>query len=163
VITEPFSPWVIEDRFSHGRPPLERAGVRFVDDVGPYQLMKTRLLNASHSALGYLGFLAGGYETTSDAMANPVIADFLAALMREEIAGLLPEVPGVDLDAYQRTLLERFANPRISDQLSRLCGRGSVKMPAYLILRLRRTVRPGGWDGTPEPRRRHREALDSIG
>jgi fructuronate reductase/mannitol 2-dehydrogenase len=95
--------------------------------------MKTRLLNAGHSALGYLGFLAGEYETTSQAMANPVIADYLAALMRQEIAGLLPETPGVDLAAYQRTLLERFANPRISDQLSRLCGRGSTKMPAYLL------------------------------
>jgi fructuronate reductase/mannitol 2-dehydrogenase len=66
-------------------------------------------------------------------MANPVISDYLAALMREEITALLPEVPGIDLAAYQRTLLERFANPRISDQLSRLCGRGSTKMPAYLL------------------------------
>jgi mannitol 2-dehydrogenase len=147
VITEPFTQWVIEDRFSNGRPPLERVGVQFVDDVGPYKLMKTRLLNASHSALGYLGFLVGECETTSDAMANPVIADYLAALMRQEIAGLLPEVPGVDLEDYQRTLLERFANPRISDQLSRLCGRGSTKMPAYLLpslIEARRQGRPTG-------------------
>src|SRR3954465_8994562 len=95
--------------------------------------MKTRLLNAGHSALGYLGYLVGGYTTSSEAMANPVIADYLAALMREEITGLLPDVPGVDLAAYQRTVLERFANPRISDQLTRLCGRGSTKMPAYLL------------------------------
>jgi fructuronate reductase/mannitol 2-dehydrogenase len=133
VITEPFTQWIIEDRFSNGRPPLAEVGVQFADDVRPYKLMKTRLLNASHSALGYLGYLAGGYRTTSDAMANPIIADYLAALMRQEIAGLLPEVPGVDLAAYQRTLLERFANPRISDQLSRLCGRGSTKVPAYLL------------------------------
>jgi fructuronate reductase/mannitol 2-dehydrogenase len=133
VITEPFTQWVIEDRFCNGRPPLERVGVQFVDDVAPYKLMKTRLLNASHSALGYLGSLAGGYRTTSDALANPLIADYLAALMREEITTLLPDVPGIDLEAYQRTLLERFANPRISDQLSRLCGRGSTKMPAYLL------------------------------
>jgi fructuronate reductase/mannitol 2-dehydrogenase len=133
VITEPFRQWVVEDRFCNGRPPLEHAGVRFVDDVTPYTLMKTRLLNGGHSALGYLGYLAGSYRTTSEAMANPLIADYLDTLMREEIAGLLPEVPGVDLDAYRRTLLERFANPRISDQLSRLCGRGSTKMPAYLL------------------------------
>jgi mannitol 2-dehydrogenase len=133
VITEPFTQWVIEDDFCNGRPPLDRVGVQFVADVTPYQLMKTRLLNASHSALGYLGYLIGRYETSSDAMANPIVADYLAALMRQEIRTLLPEVPGVDLDAYQRTLLSRFANPRISDQLSRLCGRGSTKMPAYLL------------------------------
>jgi mannitol 2-dehydrogenase len=143
VITEPFRQWVIEDDFANGRPPLDRVGAQFVADVTPYQLMKTRLLNAGHSALGYLGFLAGEYETTSQAMANPVIADYLAALMREEIAGLLPDVPGVDLAAYQRTLLERFANPRISDQLSRLCGRGSTKMPAYLLPSLTEARRRG--------------------
>jgi mannitol 2-dehydrogenase len=143
VIAEPFRQWVIEDRFSNGRPPLEQVGVQFVPDVAPYKLMKTRLLNASHSALGYLGYLVGGYATTSDAMANPVIADYLATLMREEIAGLLPETPGIDLAAYQRTLLERFANPRISDQLSRLCGRGSTKMPAYLLPSLAEARRRG--------------------
>jgi fructuronate reductase/mannitol 2-dehydrogenase len=145
VITEPFSQWVIEDRFIAGRPPIDLVGARFVDDVGPYKLMKTRLLNAGHSALGYLGFLADGCETTTEAMANPVIADYLAALMRQEIAGLLPEVPGIDLEAYQRTVLERFANPRINDQLSRLCGRGSTKMPAYLLpslIEARRLGRP---------------------
>jgi fructuronate reductase/mannitol 2-dehydrogenase len=133
VITEPFRQWVIEDNFCNGRPPLEGLGVQFVEDVTPYKLMKTRLLNAGHSALGYLGYLVGGYSTTSEAMANPVISDYLAALMRQEITSSLPEVPGIDLDAYQRSLLERFANPRISDQLSRLCGRGSTKMPAYLL------------------------------
>jgi mannitol 2-dehydrogenase len=133
VITEPFRQWVIEDRFANGRPPLDKVGVQFVDDVTPYKLMKTRLLNASHSALGYLGYLIGNYTTSSEAMANPVIADYLAALMRQEITALLPDVPGIDLAAYQRTLLERFANPQISDQLSRLCGRGSTKMPAYLL------------------------------
>ena len=63
--------------------------------------------------------------------------------MRREIAGLLPQVPGVDMDASQRTLLERFANPRISDQLTRLCGRGSTKMPAYLLPSLTEARRLG--------------------
>lgn len=136
VITEPFTQWVIEDRFCTGRPPLDRVGVRFVDDVTPYKLMKTRLLNAGHSALGYLGYLGylvGGYTTSSEAMTNPVIRDYLAALMCQEITASLPEVPGIDLATYQRTVLERFSNPQISDQLSRLCGRGSTKVPAYLL------------------------------
>jgi mannitol 2-dehydrogenase len=144
VIAEPFRQWVVEDRFVNGRPPLDRVGVQFVDDVTPYKLVKTRLLNAGHSALGYLGFLAGEYRTTSEAMANPVIADYLGALMSQEIAHLLPDVPGMDLPAYQRTLLDRFANPRISDQLSRLCGRGSTKMPAYLLPSLTEARRQGG-------------------
>ncbi|MGK5677717.1 mannitol dehydrogenase family protein [Actinoplanes sp. URMC 104] len=145
VVAEPFRQWVVEDDFRAGRPPLERVGVQFVPDVTPYKLMKTRLLNAGHSALGYLGALTGEYGTSSEAMANPVIADYLAVLMREEIAPLLPEVPGIDLDAYQRTVLRRFANPMISDQLARLCGRGSTKMPAYLLPTLahaRRDDRP---------------------
>jgi mannitol 2-dehydrogenase len=133
VITEPFRQWVVEDDFCQGRPPLEEVGVQFVDDVAPYRLMKTRLLNAGHSALGYLGVLTGGCRTASEAMANPLIADYLTVLMREEVAPLLPAVPGIDLEVYQRTVLERFANPTISDQLSRLCGRGSTKMPAYLL------------------------------
>ncbi|HEX8346290.1 MAG TPA: mannitol dehydrogenase family protein, partial [Actinoplanes sp.] len=117
VITEPFLQWVIEDSFCNGRPPLDTVGVQFVEDVTPYKLMKTRLLNASHSALGYLGYLVGNYTTSSEATANPVIADYLATLMRQEITALLPDVPGIDLGVYQRTLLERFANPQISDQL----------------------------------------------
>jgi fructuronate reductase/mannitol 2-dehydrogenase len=133
VITEPFRQWVVEDVFCQGRPPLEQVGVQFVADVAPYKLTKTRLLNAGHSALGYLGHLTGGYRTTGEAMANPVIADYLAALLRQEVAPLLPRVPGMDLEVYQRTVLERFANPRISDQLARLCARGSTKMPAYLL------------------------------
>jgi fructuronate reductase/mannitol 2-dehydrogenase len=143
VITEPFAQWVVEDRFCNGRPPLEDVGVRFVDDVAPYRLVKTRLLNACHSALGYLGSLSGGYRTTSEVMANPVFADYLTVLMREEIGGLLPPVSGMDVDAYQRSLLDRFANPRIGDQLARLCGRGSTKMPAYLLPSLAEARRRG--------------------
>jgi mannitol 2-dehydrogenase len=143
VVTEPFRQWIIEDDFVQGRPPLEDFGVRFTGDVTPYRLMKTRLLNAGHSALGYLGTLSGGVRTTSEAMTNPILADYLAVLMREEVAPLLPAVPGVDLAEYQRSLLDRFANPAISDQLSRLCGRGSTKMPAYLLPSLHESRRQG--------------------
>jgi mannitol 2-dehydrogenase len=103
-----------------------------VADVEPYKVMKTRLLNASHSAMGYLGYLAG-YRTTAEAMGNPVFAEYVATLMSTDIAPLLPRIEGVDVDGYQRTLLERFANPDICDELTRLCGRGSIKMPAYLL------------------------------
>jgi fructuronate reductase/mannitol 2-dehydrogenase len=132
VVTEPFRQWILEDEFCDVRPPLEEAGVQFVSDVAPYQLMKTRLLNASHSALGYLGSLAG-HVRTDDAMADPLLEAYVTDLMAREVAPLLPATPGVDRDEYQSTLLQRFANPMIGDPLARLCGRGSTKMPAYLL------------------------------
>jgi mannitol 2-dehydrogenase len=132
VVTEPFRQWVVEDSFCNGRPPLEEVGVRFVADVSPYETVKTRLLNAGHSAIAYLGYLAG-HRTTSDVMADPVFRTFLTRLMAEEIAPSLPEVPGMDLAEYQATLLDRLANPRMADQLARLARRGSSKIPNYLL------------------------------
>jgi mannitol-1-phosphate/altronate dehydrogenase len=136
VMTEEFSQWIVEDAFCHGRPPLEDVGVQFVDDVRPYALMKTRLLNASHSAMGYLGSLAG-HEHTNDAMADPIFARYVEQLMGQEIAPLLPPVPGIDLSDYQATLLERFANPAIGDRLSRLCRNGSAKVPGHVLSSIR--------------------------
>jgi mannitol 2-dehydrogenase len=132
VITEPFSQWVVEDCFTSGRPPLEQVGVRFVRDVSDHELMKTRLLNASHSALGYLGRLAG-HGRTDEVMADDVLREYVRRLMAEEIAPQLTEPEGVDLAGYQRSLLHRLANPAIGDRLERLCRRGSTKMPNYLL------------------------------
>jgi fructuronate reductase/mannitol 2-dehydrogenase len=132
VMTEPFSQWVIEDRFSNGRPPLEAVGVRFVPDVRPYALLKTRLLNASHSAIGYLGFLAG-LRRTDRTMADPAFGSYIARAMAEEIVPLLPRVVGVRLGDYQRTVLERLANPKMGDQLQRLCRNGSAKVPCHVL------------------------------
>jgi fructuronate reductase/mannitol 2-dehydrogenase len=138
VITEPFSQWVIEDQFCNGRPPLEEAGVQFAADVAPYELAKKRLLNASHCALGYLGYLAG-YRSTAEVMACPSYAAFISGLMDEVIPLLTPN-PGIDLAAYKATLLRRLANPGVADQLSRLCRRGSTKMPSYLLPSLREAL-----------------------
>ena len=132
VITEPFSQWVIEDVFCNGRPPLDQVGVQFVDDVRPYALLKTRLLNASHCALGHLGGLAG-YRRTDQVMADPVFWEYVTRLMDQEVSPLLPRVPGVDLDAYKRTLLERLANPMIGDELSRLRRNASSKIPTHVL------------------------------
>jgi fructuronate reductase/mannitol 2-dehydrogenase len=132
VVTEPFTQWVVEDRFPAGRPPLDRVGVRFVPSVARHQLAKSRLLNAGHSALGYLGRQAG-HRRTDEVLADPVLAGYLARLLHEEIAPLLPAPDGVELTRYVRTLLTRLANPAIGDRLDRLCARGSVKMPGYLL------------------------------
>jgi fructuronate reductase/mannitol 2-dehydrogenase len=136
VVTEPFRQWIVEDSFCNGRPPLEQVGVQLVDDVAPYEQMKTRLLNGSHTALGYLGYLAG-YRTTDEVLADPVFRSFLTTMMADEIVPGLPEVPGIDLEEYQRTLVERLANPRMGDQLARLCRRGSTKVPNYLLPSIR--------------------------
>jgi mannitol 2-dehydrogenase len=132
VITEPFSQWFVEDHFCNGRPPLETVGVRFVEDIGHYELMKTRLLNASHCAIGFLGQLAG-LETTDQVVADPVFHDYLDRLMTAEVIPLLPRPAGVDLTEYEQSLLRRFANPAIGDQLGRLSRRGSTKVPNYLL------------------------------
>ncbi|MCW2922817.1 MAG: Mannitol dehydrogenase domain [Thermoleophilia bacterium] len=142
LVTEPFRQWIIEDHFCNGRPPLDRVGVQFVDDVRPYKVAKTRMLNGSHCAVGYLGTLAG-YRTTADAMQDPSMRRFLDAMMAEEIVPQLPEARGLDLASYREQLLERFANPAIADPLSRLCRRGSTKMPAYLLPSLRAARRAG--------------------
>jgi fructuronate reductase/mannitol 2-dehydrogenase len=139
VITEPFSQWFIEDTFCNGRPPLDEVGVRFVPDVARYELMKTRLLNASHCALGYLGSLAG-HRTIDHVMADGVFADYVAALMDVEVTPLLPPPDGIDLGEYKLALLKRFANPAIADQLPRLCRRGSTKMPHHLLPSLQQAL-----------------------
>jgi mannitol 2-dehydrogenase len=133
VMTEGFSQWVVQDAFCNGRPPLERVGVRFVDDVGPYKLIKSRMLNGAHCALAYVGYLAG-HRSTDDAMADPVIVDYVDWLLADEVAPLLPkDVSGMALENYRRSLLERLSNAAIADPLSRLCRRGTTKMADYLL------------------------------
>jgi mannitol 2-dehydrogenase len=132
VVTERFTQWIIEDQFSGARPPLEDVGAGFVSDVAPYRLIKTRLLNGTHCALGHLGTLAG-HRTTTEAMADPRLRTYVTRLMHDEIAPLLPAMPGLDAAAYCRSLLRRLANPAMADPLARLCTRASTKVPAYLL------------------------------
>ncbi len=119
VVCERFTQWVIEDRFVAGRPAWEEVGAQFVDDVAPYEMMKLRLLNASHLAVAGLGRLAG-YVTIDEAMAEPLMTRYMGALMDRETGPTLPEIPGVDLALYKRTLIERFANTAIKDTVERV-------------------------------------------
>jgi mannitol 2-dehydrogenase len=132
VLTEPYRQWIIEDTFCNSRPPLEEVGADFVTDVTRHKLIKTRLLNGTHCAIAYLAMLAG-YEWVHEAMGDPLFGSYVEQLMRNEISPLLPAVPGVDVEDYCATTLDRLRNPRIGDRLSRLAARGSVKMPAYLL------------------------------
>ncbi|TQL69562.1 mannitol 2-dehydrogenase [Nocardioides albertanoniae] len=143
VVSEPFTQWVLEDRFPQGRPSFEDAGVQMVDDVEPYELMKLRLLNASHQALCYLGYLAG-YRYAHEVCADPLFVDFLLGYMSQEGTPTLPEVPGVDLPGYQRELIDRFANPHIRDTLARLCAESSDRIPKWLVPVISAQLASGG-------------------
>lgn len=132
VLTEPFAAWVIEDDFADGRPPLEQADVLLVDDVVPYELMKLRLLNAGHQCLCYFARLCG-FEFVHDAARDPLFAKFLLAYFESEAIPTLAPVPGIDLHDYSRTLLERFANPGVGDQVARLCAYSSDRISKWLV------------------------------
>ncbi|MDX1885164.1 mannitol dehydrogenase family protein [Mycolicibacterium sp. 120270] len=143
VVAEPFTSWVLEDDFSDGRPPLEDAGVLLVEDVRPYELMKLRLLNASHQSLCYFAYLAG-YRLVHDAAADPLFADFLMRYMDTEATPTLLPVPGIDLPEYKRTLIERFANPGVRDTIARLCFGSSDRIPKWLLPVIRANLASDG-------------------
>ena len=142
VVCEPFTQWVLEDDFGGERPPYEDVGVQLVADVEPYELMKLRLLNASHQALCYLGYLAG-YRYAHEVCQDKLFVDFLLGYMEQEGAPTLPPVPGVDLGGYQRELIERFANPEVRDTLARLCAESSDRIPKWLVPVIREQLAAG--------------------
>jgi mannitol 2-dehydrogenase len=143
VVCEPFTQWVLQDRFDAGRPPLEQAGVQVVDDVEPYELMKLRLLNASHQALAYAGYLAG-YRYVHEASTDPAFVALLRRYMNEEALPTLRPVPGIDLPRYIEDLIERFGNPEIRDTLARLCVDASERIPKFLLPVIRHQLATGG-------------------
>jgi fructuronate reductase len=131
VVGEPYRSWVLEDAFAAARPAWERAGALIVDDVAPYEALKLRVLNATHSLLAYAGSLAG-LRTVDEASA----ADWLAGAARRLVADVrptLPPTPGVDVDAYVDGLFERWANPRIAHRLAQIAADGSQKLAVRLV------------------------------
>ncbi len=143
VVCEPFTQWVLEDRFGAGRPPLEQAGVQLVPDVEPYEQMKLHLLNAGHQALSYFGVLLG-HRYVHQAAADPRIVGYLRAYMDREATPVLPPVPGIDLDQYKDELVHRFSNPEIQDTLARVCMDSSDRIPKWVLPVLRRNLAGGG-------------------
>lgn len=132
VFCETFRQWVLEDNFPAGRPALEKVGVTFVADVSPYELMKIRILNGGHAAIAYPAALLD-IHFVHEAMANPLIVDFLAKLTAEEIIPVVPPVPNVNLADYAALTASRFANPRIGDTIQRLCLDGSNRQPKFIL------------------------------
>jgi len=143
VVTEPFKQWVIEDHFPLGRPAWERVGAQMVSDVHPYEMMKIRLLNASHQALCYIGMLLG-YSYADETMADADIRALVEHMMNDEVTPLLPPVPGIDLAQYKRTVIERFANPTLRDQLARIGTEGSARIPKFVLPSILERLSRGG-------------------
>lgn len=137
VMHEPFRQWVLEDRFVDGvRPPWERAGTQFVSDVAPFEHAKLRMLNGSHSALAYLGYLAG-HETIFDAVSDELFARFISRFWTQDVIPILAAPPGMDLEDYSRQLLERYGNPAIRHRLWQIAMDGSQKLPQRLLSTVR--------------------------
>ncbi|TIN27505.1 MAG: mannitol dehydrogenase family protein [Mesorhizobium sp.] len=131
VMTEPFCQWVVEDNFPAGRPAWEQFGVTMVDDVRPFEDMKLRLLNGSHSAIAYLGLLSG-HATVDRAFADPAIRQFVDALWAEAIP-TLPEDAGLDTASYTAELAERFSNTALAHRTAQIANDGSQKLPQRII------------------------------
>ncbi|HJV15030.1 MAG TPA: mannitol dehydrogenase family protein [Propionibacteriaceae bacterium] len=142
VVCEPFTQWVLEDNFTLGRPALEDVGVQVVPDVVPYELMKLRLLNASHQALCYFGYLAG-YRLVHEVAQDQLFANFLLEYMNREATPTLAPVPGIDLDAYKLQLIERFSNAAVRDTVARLCAESSDRIPKWLLPVVRENIAAG--------------------
>ncbi|XDA97633.1 mannitol dehydrogenase family protein [Sulfitobacter sp. LCG007] len=133
VMHEPFRQWVVEDDFVSGtRPMLENVGVQMVGDVTPFEHMKLRMLNGTHSSLAYLGYLAG-HETIADTVADPVFAAFVKRLWAQEIIPAVPTPPGEDLERYAAALFERYANPAIRHRTWQIAMDGSQKLPQRIL------------------------------
>jgi fructuronate reductase len=128
VVTEPFSQWVIEDVFPAGRPAWDSSGAILTGDVAPYEKMKLRLLNGSHSMLAYLG---SSFEYVFEAI--DVLGDAIRHFMDEDASPTLDVPPGFDLAAYKSSLLERFANPALRHRVAQIAMDGSQKLPQRLL------------------------------
>ncbi|WP_034925228.1 mannitol dehydrogenase family protein [Gillisia sp. CAL575] len=132
VVCEPFIQWVIEDDFIEGRPAWETVGAQLVENVVPYEKMKLSLLNAGHSVLGILGALIG-YSTIDEAVNNQNIRVFLNNYMDVEVTPVLGNLEGINLKDYKQSLLERFGNINIKDQIDRICSESSAKFPIFIL------------------------------
>lgn len=140
---EPFRQWVIEDDFVGGdHPDLASLGVTFTRDVAPYEHMKLRMLNGTHSALAYTGYLAG-HETIADCMADPVFAAYARRLWSREIIPALTPPPGADVAAYADALAERYRNPGIRHRTWQIAMDGSQKLPQRILGTLATTFDDG--------------------
>lgn len=132
VPAEPYLDWVVEDRFAAGRPDWHLGGARCVADASAWEQLKLRAVNGSHSALAYLGAMAG-WRTVDEAVAQPPMRAYLQAMLTEEVRHTLPPLPSLDFGSYVQGLLDRFANPALAHRLQQIAMDGSQKLPQRLL------------------------------
>ncbi|MGN6274158.1 MAG: mannitol dehydrogenase family protein, partial [Protaetiibacter sp.] len=142
VASEPFTQWVIEDRFPAGRPPDEEAGATRVADVHADEAIKLRLLNGGHQAVAYIGRLAG-YELVDEAITDPRIAAWVRRYMEREGVPTLTPPEGFDIPAYIDELFARFGNANVADTLARLGTDASNRIPKFVVPTLRDRIATG--------------------
>jgi len=142
VVHEPFAQWVIEDRFAAGRPAWDAAGAAFVHHVEAFESMKLRLLNASHSAFAYLGFLAG-HEFIYQVAAQADFVEWMRRFTAREVTPALVAPPGIDLAAYREALVRRFANPALPHRTQQIAMDGSQKLPQRILATVRDNLAAG--------------------
>jgi fructuronate reductase len=142
IVCEPFTQWVIEDRFTSARPAWEQAGALFTGDVRPFEAMKLRLLNGTHSAIAYVGQLRG-QRTVSDAMADPLVGPFARSLMKEDLRATVVAPSGFDVSGYCDQLLRRFENPALAHRTEQIAMDGTQKVPVRWLPPLRESLRKG--------------------
>ncbi|MDR6856167.1 mannitol dehydrogenase family protein [Variovorax guangxiensis] len=142
IVCEPYTQWVIEDRFAGPRPAWEDAGALLTGDVRPYQAMKLRLLNGTHSAIAYAGQLCD-LESVSDAMAHPRVGAFARRLMLEDLRATVAAPSGYDVQAYCHELLRRFENPALAHRTQQIAMDGTQKVPVRWLPALRESLAAG--------------------
>ena len=143
VTCEPFRQWVVQDNFPAGRPPLERVGVTFSDQVHAYEMMKIRILNGGHAIIAYPAGLMD-IELVHEAMADPLVSAFLDRVERGEVIPYVPPVPDTDIPAYYDLIRNRFSNPEVADTVRRLCLDGSNRQPKFILPSVRDARAVGG-------------------
>ena len=142
VVTEPFSQWVVQDDFAAARPPWELAGADLVADVAPYEALKLRALNGTHSALAYLGLLSGA-TTIAEALGHPELEGFVRRMLDEEVGPTLDLPPGVSFEDYRDSVLSRFANASLPYRCSQVATDGSQKLPQRVLGTVRDSLARG--------------------
>lgn len=143
VVCEPFSQWVVEDKFADGRPAWEKVGVLLVKDVRVFEKIKLRLLNGAHSTMAYTGYLSG-LHYISEVMEQPALVNLVKTYMAREAGETVSAPQGFDIEAYKQQLLDRFSNKALKHRTWQIAMDGSQKLPQRLLEPLREQLAANG-------------------
>lgn len=143
VVCEPFSQWVVEDKFANGRPAWEKVGALLVNDVHVFEKIKLRLLNGAHSTMAYTGYLSG-FQYISEVMEQPAFVNLIKTYMAREAGETIVAPAGFDIEAYKQQLRERFSNKALKHRTWQIAMDGSQKLPQRLLETLREQLAGNG-------------------